>query len=297
MFTKRKIILGIVLAIVVTALTFVGVLVAADAPKPKGAEGEQAEALADKVLAAINHQAWEKTGAVRWRLADGRPLHLWDRARSFAAVTYDAEDPAVVVLLDLATKDGVAFRGAEALEGEDLVEWKEKAYGDFANDSFWLNAPAKVRDEGTTRAHVKKFDEQPLPGGGGLLVSYASGGVTPGDAYLWELGPDGLPTAWRMWVRIIPVGGVRVTWTDWVTLASGAKVARSHQGPLGLDIRLDPLEGTTTLAELVSGADPFERLVNRSAKRPTKRAPATQPAEAPKAEEQPAAGVDAGPTP
>lgn len=289
MLTKRKIILGIVLAIVVTALTFVGVLVAADAPKPKGAEGDQAEALADKVLEAVAHDAWEKTGAVRWRLAEGRPLHLWDRTRNFASVTYDSEDPKVVVLLDLATKGGVAFSGETALEGEDLVEWKDKAYSDFANDSFWLSAPAKVRDDGTSRAHVKKFDELPLPNGGGLLVSYASGGVTPGDAYLWELGADGLPTAWRMWVRIIPVGGVRVTWDDWVTLASGAKVARSHEGPLGFKIRLDPLEGTATVADLVGEADPFRRLVKRSPKRPVKRAPATQPAKAP------APAADAGP--
>ena len=49
--------------------------------------------------------------------------------------------------------------------------------------------------------------------------------VTPGDAYLWEVGADGLPVAWRMWVQVLPIEGLRVTREDWVTLATGARVA------------------------------------------------------------------------
>jgi hypothetical protein len=49
-------------------------------------------------------------------------------------------------------------------------------------------------DEGTTRSLVKNEDKT-----NGLLVSYASGGVTPGDAYLWKLDANGLPQSYKMW--------------------------------------------------------------------------------------------------
>ena len=295
----RKIVLGVVLAVVAMALLVVGLFVANDAPIPTGAKGPAAQALAQKMLSAIQKDAWDKTLAVRFRLAEGRPLHLWDRARNLAAVHYDTEDPKVLVLLDASNKHAVAFAGETLFEGEDLVEWTDKAYADFVNDSFWMNAPSKAYDEGTTRALVKKFDDKPLPSGAGLLVSYASGGVTPGDAYLWELDERGQPIAWRMWVRILPVGGVRVTWEDWITLSTGAKVAKTHQGPLGLKMNLDPLEGAASLAELVPGDDPFLRLLNAPKLPEQKENAASQPAPVAPSEdaekaESPSAATDAG---
>ena len=84
----------------------------------------------------------------------------------------------------------------------------------------------KAFDPGTSRALLK------LPNGNdGLLVHYNSGGVTPGDTYLWHLDENGLPVAWQMWVGIIPVGGMQFSWEDW-TNPPLPRLAQQHNGSL-----------------------------------------------------------------
>ncbi|MBC7794084.1 MAG: hypothetical protein H7Z43_10280, partial [Clostridia bacterium] len=140
-----------------------------------------------------------------------------------------------------------------ALEGDALNAALEDAWAAWVNDSFWLNAPSKCFDDGTQRQLVK--DDE----GTHLLVAYTSGGKTPGDAYLWDVG-ETLPTAWRMWTHAIPVGGVHVTWDSWVQLGTGAWIATKHKiGPKTLE--LTDVRGAKTLAEVEPGEDPFARLV------------------------------------
>ena len=115
---------------------------------------------------------------------------------------------------------------------EELVEVKDegkvqksvqKAYKAFINDAFWLNPVVKIFDEGTARSIVTLAD-----GREGLLVSYTSGGVTPGDSYLWFVDANGLPTAWKLWVGILPLGGLEISWDNWIALPTGAKIATGH---------------------------------------------------------------------
>ena len=97
-----------------------------------------------------------------------------------------------------------------------------------------------------------------------LLVSFGSGGRTPGDAYLWTVGADGRPTAWRMWVSILPIGGLKVSWAGWTRLSTGAWVATEHAlGPI--DLCLTQVEGAASLAALLGDQpDPFAPLEQAS---------------------------------
>jgi hypothetical protein len=66
-----------------------------------------------------------------------------------------------------------------------------------------------------------------------LLVTYSSGGVTPGDSYLWVLDENNVPLYFKMWVKILPIGGIKGTWENWLTTKTGAKIASTHKiGPI-----------------------------------------------------------------
>lgn len=140
-----------------------------------------------------------------------------------------------------------------AQRADDLVQ---KAYSLWINDSFWLNPVVKIYDQGVTRSIVKDAG-----GRAQLLVEYSSGGLTPGDAYLWTPGPDGMPPAgWRIWARTLTIKGLPSTWENWTTLSSGAKISTLHRiGPWRL--RISDVAGARTLAELLgTSEDPFAAL-------------------------------------
>ena len=217
-------------------------------PRPEGAQGSDAEALADRVDAALNREGWERTGAVQWTFGPSGTRHLWDRERNWARVSWDENE--VLVDLNEPTR-GVAFQAGQRVEDAALIR---TAWERWANDSFWLIAPFKLRDGGTTRSIVNVDGEDQL------LIRYMSGGVTPGDSYQWNLAPDGTPTAWRMWVSVSPIGGVEVLWDNWITLPTGARIAtRRVKGPIVME--MGDVAGAAHLAELVPGADPFAALV------------------------------------
>jgi hypothetical protein len=216
-----------------------------DQPRPKGKAGPEAERLAQHMMDAVNLSAWQATGAVQWNFA-GQHEHLWDRDRSLARVRWGDTE----VLLDLSTQRGQAYREGQALPEGESRPLVEEAWSYWVNDAFWLNPVAKLYDQGATRQLVEEQGEKKL------LVHYQSGGVTPGDSYLWTLDPDGRPQAWQMWVSVIPIGGVSATWEGWQELTTGAWVSTQHQlGPVALT--LSEVQGADTLPDLAGADDPF----------------------------------------
>jgi hypothetical protein len=212
---------------------------------PPTTPGPAAEALAHDLQRAVDADAWRRTGAIRWQVQGRR--HLWDRQRGLARVEWRNNR----VLLDVATQKGRAWvGGVEVTDPAERGALLHKGYAWWINDSFWLNPVVKAFDGGTSRARAT-VDGKPA-----LLVSYASGGLTPGDRYLWIIGPDGRPERWRIWVHILPIGGLEFTWEGWTRLPTGAWIATSHRA-LGIDaVHLTDVAAGATLHDLEPG-DPF----------------------------------------
>lgn len=198
-------------------------------PLPEGKTGPEADALAHKMLQAVNYSAYGDTRFLEWSFAGGKHQYLWDRKNNKVQVAW--RDYKVDLHLNNPPTSTVLKNGVPVL-GTSKTKPIATAVSYFNNDSFWLIAPFKVLDPGTVRKIV------PLENGSeGLLVTYTSGGSTPGDSYLWELDANGFPVSFKMWVKIIPIGGLKATWDNWKIMESGAFLPTSHQlGPVSLDM-------------------------------------------------------------
>jgi len=236
-------VLGVILVVLALALVALWAGLR-HAPTPT-TPGPEAEALAHDMVRAVDGDAWNRTGAVRWKVQWRK--HLWDRQRGLARVEWRGNR----VLLDVNSKKGRAWHDeVELADGPEKQKLVEHAYALWINDSFWLNPVVKAFDDGTSRSRGT------VDGRRALLVAYASGGLTPGDKYLWILDDHARPVAWRLWVKILKIGGIEISWEGWTQLATGAWVATSHK-VLGLDIvHLSDVAAAATLRELEPN-DPF----------------------------------------
>ncbi len=216
---------------------------------PQGQEGQKAEQIAQKMLEAVNKMAWDTTHIIQFTFR-GEHDHIWDKKRHFAQTEW-ADYKAI---FDVNTAKGTAWKNGQKIDNE--IQAKEiilTAWGYFLNDSYWLNPMVKIYDKGVRRSVVQ------MPNGKeGLLITHDGGGITPGDSYLWFLDENHIPTAWQMWVNIIPIGGIETTWEDWITLPTGAKIAKQHQLAIG-NIELTNIKSASDWNEFGT-PDPFASL-------------------------------------
>lgn len=225
-----------------------GLLAASCASVPAARPGPAADALAHQLARGMGERAWAATGALTWRFAGGAK-HLWDRRANV-----DRQDfGETTVWIDLGTHQGRVVEGGVELAGPEKDAQLAKAYARWANDSFWLNPLAKLFDEGVTRMETAHMSDH--LGARGLLIQYASGGVTPGDTYLWIVPPHGPPRHWRLWVSVLPMKGVEVSWDEWVRVETGVWIATAHRlGPL--TVRITELDAARDVDTLTRRARP-----------------------------------------
>lgn len=217
---------------------------------PAGENPTKADELANKMLKALNKSAWDSTSVVAWTHKGGHQF-VWDKKKQMVEVKWGENN----VLLNLKEwNKGKAFSEGKEITDSQLDVLRGKAWSIFCNDSFWLIAPYKVFDEGVSRKIVKTED-----GAEALLASYSTGGVTPGDSYLWILDANGVPKAFKLWVKVIPIGGVSATWDNWKTTQTGAIIAQNHKlGPL--DLNVTDLRTGNDLAAVKVDASLFDKI-------------------------------------
>lgn len=215
---------------------------------PEGYVGSEADKKADAMLIALNKKAWDELRYVQFTFM-GTHHYRWDKVDNVAEIMW--KDNKVVLQLD--TKEAIVYEDNSPVTDNHYRNSKiNKAWEYWCNDSFWFCAPFKVYDPGTSRALVETEE-----GGKALKVTYGSGGVTPGDSYLYKLGADNIPTSWKMWTKILPAKGFETSWEQWRTLKGGAMIATSHQSPI-LDIAITNLKSGNTLQELQWDSQTFK---------------------------------------
>jgi len=197
-------------------------------PLPKGESGPEADALAYRMLDALNYKKFNDSKIIEWSFR-GNHTYKWNKEKATVNVAWGDNK----VELDLITPhSSIAYKNGVRVPYDQTQDLIEVAQSYFNNDSFWLVAPYKVFDNGTERFLVDLED-----GSEGLLVTYQEGGDTPGDSYLWILERSGMPKSFKLWVKIIPIGGLEASWDSWEKTENGALLPTSHSfGPMTISM-------------------------------------------------------------
>ena len=222
----RKIGKWVLILAIVFVLVFTGIYFYLSESIPKGEEGARVEELVDNMLSSLNDDGYRKLNSISWTFRDSHH-YLWDKKENSVSVTFDRAS----VRLNFGTGNHEVISSSNANE-DSLIQ---VAISYFYNDSFWLVAPFKIRDAGTSRKYVETDD------GAGILVNYSSGGVTPGDSYLWVLDENFRPKYWRLWTSNVPIPGMKFGWSNWKQY-QGVWFSSEHQGPGPLAIDITNLE-------------------------------------------------------
>ncbi|WP_417800946.1 hypothetical protein [Tenacibaculum sp.] len=187
---------------------------------PTGEQGPKADALATKMLKALDYEAYKNTRFIEWSFR-GKHFYKWNKEKDIVEVSWETNK---VTLFTKTPEKSIVLVNEKQVNNNEILQ---KAIDYFNNDSFWLVAPYKVFENGIQRRIVSYKGKE------ALLVTYTTGGSTPGDSYLWILEENGRPTSYKMWVSIIPTGGMEATWSDWITTESGAILPTKHEMPVG----------------------------------------------------------------
>ncbi len=207
---------------------------------PEGEQGTKAETLAKKMAEAINYEAFKNTEVLEWSFA-GQHHYKW--LKEYGIVEISWKNNKVIYNTKDKSESTVYINGTAQNNPEVL----QQAIDFFNNDSFWLVAPYKIFDSGTERRYVN------YEGKDALLITYTSGGSTPGDSYLWILDQNQKPEAFKMWTSIIPIGGVSANWSDWEKAESGILLPKKHTLSLfGLEIDMGDVKAYNSRANMLA---------------------------------------------
>ncbi len=185
------------------------------APAPARASDAPAVALAEKTLAAMGGQAaWDATRYLRFTFAGFR-THHWDKhSGRYRLEGKTREGESYVVLMDLGSRQGQAWKNGEAQTGSELATWLERAWGAWVNDTYWLLMPYKLLDPGVNLAYE---GQDPIDGKARekIRLTFGQVGLTPGDTYwVWFDPETHLVVRWSYVLEGFEPGQAATAW-DW----------------------------------------------------------------------------------
>lgn len=218
-----RVVKKVILALIIISLGLVLVIQWLSKPLPESITGPEADRLARDVQEALNITGYKALNEIQFSFRDHH--YLWNKAEERVLVSWDNYQ---VDLILSEIESSKVLQGGKESNRIDLID-KAKAY--FYNDSYWLVAPFKFFDPGVVRSLVETDN-----GSKALLITHTSGGVTPGDSYLWYFDENLIPTHFELWVSIIPIKGVSATWSSWLSKQDVLFSTFHKLGPLEITI-------------------------------------------------------------
>jgi hypothetical protein len=184
----------------------------------------KATAVADRVMQALGGApAWDATRYLRFDFAVDRGdktvlrrSHTWDKwTGRYRLESTTREGDASLVLLNINTREGRAWRKGKELAGDEAKQQLEQAYAAWVNDTYWLLMPYKLKDPGVTLAldgEEKHGDEA----WDKLRLTFDSVGLTPKDKYWAYVNrKTGLVDRWDYVLKGEAKPPTSFTWHNW----------------------------------------------------------------------------------
>jgi hypothetical protein len=187
MFLSKKNSLAHFLLVLFAAIAFFSVMACNSNPQKAAAppfdlagSDAKAVALADSVMAACGgRENWDNTRIVTWDWF-GKRLNVWNKWTGDIRV----ESKRSVVLMNLNTMKGRAWKdGHEITEPDKLQRAIEYGYEAWANDSYWMFLPFKLKDGGVTLKYLGEDTTAEGQKAYVLSLTFNKVGLTPNNKH------------------------------------------------------------------------------------------------------------------
>lgn len=175
--------------------------------------------LADTVMESMGGRAaWDSTQFVTWNFFDRR-RHFWDKHSGDIRVEgVDRENGTTyLVLMNLHSLDGRAWRDGAEVTGEDLRALLDLGEAAWINDAYWMFMPYKLKDSGLTLKYLGASEMQDGRPADLLELTFRSVGRTPQNKYhVYVAGDSGLVEQWDFYPEASDEEPrFRIPWHDW----------------------------------------------------------------------------------
>lgn len=177
---------------------------------------ERAASISDSVIMMMGGKSnWDQVHYLKWNFFGRRTLY-WDKWKGRVRIEIPGKN--LVIITNINTREGKAFHNGEAVEQQDSISYyMNLGYRIWANDSYWLIMPFKLKDEGVHATYIGKAAD--AEGTHCLIIqlTFDQVGVTPENKYLVYINPQTyLVTQWDYYRQYDdPQPSISNVWKDY----------------------------------------------------------------------------------